>query len=116
MVTSLRQFGLRPLLVLALCPWAAAAWSQAPAQPGSAIYSCIDDKGRRITADRPIAACIDREQQVLNRDGSLRTILPPGPLPFTWPRSMPFSLATRQASGDALMRPSPPGASSSGSG
>jgi hypothetical protein len=77
---SLRQFGMRRLLVLALCPWAAAAWSQAPAQPASgSIYTCIDDKGRRITADRPIAACIDREQQVLNRDGSLRAIVPPTP-------------------------------------
>ena len=54
-----------------------AAWSQTPAQPASGIYTCIDDKGRRITADRPIPACIDREQQVLNRDGSLRAILPP---------------------------------------
>jgi len=79
LANSLRQFGTRRLLVLALCPWAAAAWSQTPAQPASGIYTCIDDKGRRITADRPIPACIDREQQVLNRDGSLRAILPPTP-------------------------------------
>jgi len=76
---SPRQFGIRQLLVLALGPWAIVAWSQAPAQPASGIYTCIDDKGRRITADRPIPACIDREQQVLNRDGSLRAILPPTP-------------------------------------
>src|SRR5688500_5224873 len=41
------------------------------------IYTCIDDKGRRLTADRPIPECSAREQQVLNRDGSRRTTLPP---------------------------------------
>ncbi len=65
------------LLVLALCSWGAASWGQAPAAPSAGIYTCIDDKGRRITADRPIPECIDREQQVLNRDGSVRTVVPP---------------------------------------
>jgi hypothetical protein len=75
----LRQFGARRLAALALCPWAlaTAAQAQATTKPPSGIYTCIDDKGRRITADRPIAECTDREQQVLNRDGSLRTVLPP---------------------------------------
>jgi hypothetical protein len=62
---------------------AAALWlgglaqAQTPpkAQPG--IYTCIDDKGRRLTADRPIPECSGKEQQVLNRDGSLKTTLPP---------------------------------------
>jgi hypothetical protein len=53
----------------------------AGAQPTGAangnIYTCIDDRGRRLTADRPIAECIGKEQQVLNRDGSLRRIVPP---------------------------------------
>ncbi len=54
------------------------AWAQAPARPPAAgIYTCIDDKGRRLTADRPIAECSGKEQQVLNRDGSLRMVLPP---------------------------------------
>jgi hypothetical protein len=43
----------------------------------SGIYTCIDSQGKRLTADRPIAACATREQQVLNRDGSVRTVLPP---------------------------------------
>jgi hypothetical protein len=56
----------------------AAAWAQAPARPpANAIFTCIDDKGRRLTADRPIAECTGKEQQVLNRDGSLRMVLPP---------------------------------------
>jgi hypothetical protein len=44
---------------------------------GAGIYTCIDDKGRRLTADRPIAECRGKEQQVLNRDGSLRGVVPP---------------------------------------
>ena len=72
-----RQFGGRSLVALALCAWAAAGLAQANPKPPSGIYSCIDDKGRRITADRPIPECTHREQQVLNRDGSVRTILPP---------------------------------------
>ena len=40
------------------------------------IYSCTDANGKRLTSDRPIAECLDREQRLLNRDGSLRTVLP----------------------------------------
>ena len=52
-----------------------AAMAQAP--PVTGIYTCIDDKGRLLTADRPIAECSAKPQQVLNRDGSLRTVIPP---------------------------------------
>ena len=49
-----------------------------PVGAGAAgIYTCVDDKGRKLTADRPIAECSSREQRVLNRDGSLRGIQPP---------------------------------------
>ena len=41
------------------------------------IYTCIDAKGRRHTADRPIAACIDREQQVLNASGTVKRRIGP---------------------------------------
>lgn len=41
------------------------------------IYTCTDDKGIRRTSDRPIAECIDREQRVLNADGSLKRVVPP---------------------------------------
>lgn len=43
----------------------------------SGIYTCIDAQGRRLTADRPIPECLDREQRVLNRDGSPRQVVPP---------------------------------------
>ena len=41
------------------------------------IYTCVDDKGKLRTADRPIAECSDREQRVLNKDGSVKRIVPP---------------------------------------
>jgi len=72
-----RQPGTRRLVALALCTWAVAAWSQATPKPPAGIYSCIDDQGRRITADRPIAACTAKEQRVLNKDGSLKMVYPP---------------------------------------
>ena len=56
-----------------------AAMAQAPSPPVTGIYTCIDDKGRRLTADRPIAECSTKSQQILNRDGSLRTVIPPTP-------------------------------------
>ena len=42
-----------------------------------AIYTCIDASGKRITSDRLIVECLDREQRILNKDGSLRMLLPP---------------------------------------
>lgn len=41
------------------------------------IYTCVDAKGRRITSDRPIRECVDREQKVLNADGSPRQVVGP---------------------------------------
>jgi hypothetical protein len=43
------------------------------------IYSCVDASGRRLTSDRPIAACSDREQRELRPDGSVKRVLPPTP-------------------------------------
>lgn len=68
------------LLVAAAALLVAAA--QAAAQPQGAasaasIYTCVNDKGRRLTSDRPIAECAHREQLLLNRDGSVRAVIPP---------------------------------------
>ena len=41
------------------------------------IYSCVDAKGRRLTADRPITECIDREQRELNPSGTVRRKIGP---------------------------------------
>ncbi len=51
------------------------AHAQTP--PPTAIYNCTDAHGRQITADRPIAACADRDQRVLGNSGvELRRIGP----------------------------------------
>ena len=50
------------------------------AQPLSSvakIYTCIDDAGRRLSADRPIPQCADREQRVLGASGVERNRLGP---------------------------------------
>lgn len=41
------------------------------------IYTCIDSQGRRLTADRPIRECIDREQKELNASGTVRRKIGP---------------------------------------
>lgn len=53
------------------------AQAQKPAAASPGIYTCTDSQGRRLTADRPIPECQAREQQVLNRDGSLREVRQP---------------------------------------
>ena len=39
---------------------------------GGSIYTCIDRNGRKLTADRPIPECLDREQRELGPTGVLR--------------------------------------------
>jgi hypothetical protein len=63
--------------LLALAMVAGAALAQPKPAPGGGIYTCVDNNGRRLTADRPIAACAHKEQQLLNKDGSLRAVVPP---------------------------------------
>lgn len=64
-------------------PWVlgiGAAWllflaTQSPAQPApplNGIYTCTDAHGRKLRSDRPIAACLDREQTVINPSGTVR--------------------------------------------
>lgn len=69
--------GLLARLALAgAAAFAGAALAQAPAA-NVGIYTCTDDRGRKLTSDRPIAACMHKEQLLLNRDGSLRAVIPP---------------------------------------
>lgn len=49
----------------------------APAQPAGNVFTCTNAKGQHLRSDRPIAECMDREQRVLGRDGSLLRIVPP---------------------------------------
>ena len=41
------------------------------------IYTCVDAKGRRLTADRPIVECLDREQTELSSGGLPRRKIAP---------------------------------------
>ena len=54
-----------------------AAWAQSTAPSSTGIYTCTDEGGRRLTSDRPIAACSHKEQLLLNRDGSVRAVIAP---------------------------------------
>jgi hypothetical protein len=53
----------------------AMSWSAMAVAAG--IYSCDDGKGHKLTSDRPIQECLDREQRLLNKDGSHRETVPP---------------------------------------
>jgi hypothetical protein len=48
--------------------------AQASAQ---GIYTCVDAKGRNLTADRPIADCLDREQRELTPGGTVKRKIGP---------------------------------------
>lgn len=41
------------------------------------IYTCVDARGRKLTSDRPIPECRDREQQVLNPSGTVKNRVGP---------------------------------------
>lgn len=51
--------------------------AQQASTASAGIYSCVDAKGRKLTSDRPIPDCIDREQRLLNPSGTVRTIVGP---------------------------------------
>lgn len=54
------------MLIAASVP---AAWAQ--------IYSCVDGFGRKITSDRPIAECKDKDQKELNPSGTIKRVIRP---------------------------------------
>ena len=66
----------QPLFAAALL-CAAAAGSATAAPSASQVFTCVGPSGRMLTSDRLIAACMDREQRVLARDGTLLRIVPP---------------------------------------
>ena len=65
------NLNLRSLLGMALLAGSAAgAFAQG-------IFTCVDAKGRRLTSDRPIAECNDREQKELTPTGTVKRTLKP---------------------------------------
>ena len=64
-----------PGALLATLAGLSAAQTQQPNLQG--IYSCTDAKGRRLSSDRPIPECSDREQTLRNPSGSLKATIRP---------------------------------------
>jgi hypothetical protein len=63
------------LAALGACVGASASAQPAPPQP--LIYTCVNAAGKKLTSDRLIPECNDRDQRVLNSDGSVRKIIGP---------------------------------------
>ncbi len=60
-------------LLVVLCTYSAAQ----TVEPIREIYTCIDAKGRKLTSDRKIPECIDREQKILNPSGTVKNTVGP---------------------------------------
>ena len=80
--STCRHTAIRTTLCAILGAWLICSAGQAAAQQdnsanGPSIYSCVDSLGRRITADRPITECLDREQRELSPTGITRRVIPP---------------------------------------
>lgn len=56
---------------------AAAYWLFGASSAFAGIYQCVDANGKKLTSDRPIATCFDREQRELRPDGSTKRVVPP---------------------------------------
>jgi hypothetical protein len=63
-----------PLALLLACAGASAA---ADTLNYGQVFTCVNAAGRTLTSDRMIGECMDREQRVLARDGSLVRVVPP---------------------------------------
>lgn len=69
----------KPAWIMGAVVWAAWGAQLAMAQPQGpgSIYTCVDRNGRRLTADRPIQDCLDREQRELGPTGVVRRQIGP---------------------------------------
>jgi Domain of unknown function (DUF4124) len=59
-----------PAIILCAATLAAPAGAQN-------VYTCVDAQGLSRSSGQPIPECVDREQRVLNKDGSVKRIVPP---------------------------------------
>ncbi|MDP2448670.1 MAG: DUF4124 domain-containing protein [Polaromonas sp.] len=62
---------------MAAVAWVALAAGLCSIAQAQGIYSCVDAAGRKITADRPIAECIDRPQREINPSGTVKRVVGP---------------------------------------
>lgn len=68
--------GCLPALLLAVGVGASAP-ALAQTAPPAQIFTCTNAAGKKLTSDRPIPECNDREQRVLNADGSVKRVQGP---------------------------------------
>jgi hypothetical protein len=66
-----------PALPALLLAGAGVATAQSGAPSLGQVFTCVNAAGRVLTSDRLIGECMDREQRVLSRDGTLIRIVPP---------------------------------------
>ncbi|HJV72331.1 DUF4124 domain-containing protein [Ideonella sp.] len=71
------------LLIAAAAASAGAATPPRPGEsaPATPIYTCVDAQGHRLSSDRPIPECLSQDQRLLNRDGTLKAVVPPAQSP-----------------------------------
>ena len=55
----------------------AAAAMYASSAMAQGIYTCVDAKGRKTTSDRPIADCVDRTQNEMTSQGTVKRVVGP---------------------------------------
>jgi hypothetical protein len=65
------------LLGCALLAFSGLTCAQANPPSQNQVFTCVNAAGRVLTSDRLIGECMDREQRVLSRDGTLLRIVPP---------------------------------------
>lgn len=65
------------LLGCALLGFYTLTCAQANTRINDQVFTCVNAAGRSLTSDRLIGECMDREQRVLSRDGTLLRIVPP---------------------------------------
>jgi hypothetical protein len=64
------------LLGCALLGFCTLTCAQANTRVNDQVFTCVNAAGRSLTSDRLIGECMDREQRVLSRDGTLLRIVP----------------------------------------
>jgi hypothetical protein len=75
---TLRKFQLAtPVLSCLLCSLACSTLFAQSVAASIDIYTCVDAAGRKLTSDRPIPQCNDREQQILNPSGTVKSKIGP---------------------------------------
>jgi hypothetical protein len=65
---------MNPRFVAVVCVCAGLLSTPALAQR---IFSCVDANGRKLTSDRPIPECNDRDQRELNTSGTVKRVVKP---------------------------------------